>query len=65
MSCPTLCNHRLLWTIAPKAPLSSTISQSLLKFIPIELVMLSNHFILCHALLLLPSILPSIRVFFQ
>ena len=45
------------------APLSSTISQNLLKFISIESVMLSNHLILCHPLLLLPSIFPSIRVF--
>ena len=40
-----------------------TISQSLLKFMSIELVMLSNHFILYYPLLLLPSIFPSIRVF--
>ena len=51
------------WTAAPQALLSSTISQRLLKFMPIELVMLSNHLILCHPLLLLPSIFPSIRVF--
>ena len=38
-------------------------SQSLLKFMSIELVMLSNHLIVCHPLLLLPSIFPSIRVF--
>ncbi|CAI9164200.1 unnamed protein product [Rangifer tarandus platyrhynchus] len=37
--------------------------QSLLKFMSIELVMLSNHLILCHHLLLLPSIFPSIRIF--
>ena len=43
--------------------MSSTISQSLLKFISIESVMLSNHLILCCHLLLLPSIFPSIRVF--
>ena len=43
--------------------LSITISQSLLKLIPIELVMPSNHLILCHPLLLLLSIFPSIRVF--
>ena len=46
-----------------QAPLSSTISQSLLKFMPIEEMMLSNRLILCHPLLLLPSIFPSIRVF--
>ena len=44
-------------------PLASTISQSLLRFIPIESVMLSNHLILCCPLLLLPSIFPIIRVF--
>ena len=42
------------WTIAPQAPLSSNISQSLLKFMSIELVMLSNCLILCRLLLLLP-----------
>ena len=51
------------WTTACQAPLSSSISQSLLKFMSIELVMLSNHRILCKPLLLLPSIFPSIRVF--
>ena len=51
------------WTVAGQAPLSSTISQRLLKFMCIELVMLSNHLILCHLLLLLPSVFPSIRVF--
>ena len=49
-------------TAAHQAPLSFTISQSLLKFMSIKSVMLSNHFILCHPLLLLPSIFPSIRV---
>ena len=43
--------------------LSFTVSKSLLKFMSIESVMLSNHFILCHPLLLLPSIFPSISVF--
>ena len=51
------------WTTAHQAPLSSTISQRLLKFISIELVMLSNHLILCCPLLLLPSVFPSFRVF--
>ena len=51
------------WTAAHQAPLSNTISQSLIKFMSIESVMLSNHLILCHTLLLLPSIFPSIRVF--
>ena len=48
---------------AHQAPLSSTISQSLLKFISIKSVVLSNYLILCHSLLLLPSIFPSIKVF--
>ena len=51
------------WTAAHQASLSFTISQSLLKFTSIESVMPSNHLILCHPLLLLPSIFPSIRVF--
>ena len=51
------------WTVACWASLSCTISQSLLKFLSIELVMPSNHLILCCLLLLLPSIFPSIRVF--
>ena len=50
-------------TAARQAPLSSTISQSLLKFMSIESVMPFNCLILCHPLLLLPSILPSIKVF--
>ena len=48
---------------AHQAPLSSTISQSLLKFISIKSVVLYNYLILCHSLLLLPSIFPSIKVF--
>ena len=51
------------WTIAHQASLSITNSQSLLKLMSIESVMPSNHLILCHPLLLLPSIFPSIRVF--
>ena len=51
------------WTAACLASLSSTISQSLLKLMPIKSVMPSNHLILCHPLLLPPSIFPSIRVF--
>ena len=50
-------------TIAHQASLSITNSESLLKLMSIESMMLSNHLILCHALLLLPSIFPSIRVF--
>ena len=52
-----------LWTAARQASLSITNSQSLLKLMSIESVMPSNHLILCRPLLLLPSILPSIRVF--
>ena len=51
------------WTAACQASLSVTISQSLLKLMSIELVMLPSHLILCLPLLLLPSIIPSIRVF--
>ena len=57
-SCPTLCT---LWTAACQASLSITNTRSLPKFI--ELVMPSNHLILCCPLLLLSSIFPSIRVF--
>ena len=52
-----------LWTAACQASLSITISWSLLKLMSIFLMMPSNHFILCHPLLHLPSIFPSIRVF--
>ena len=51
------------WTAVHQATLSITNPWSLPKFMSIELVMPSNHLILCHPLLLLPSILPSIRVF--
>ena len=51
------------WTAARKASLSITISQSLFKLMSIESVMPSNHLILCHPLVLLPPIPPSIRVF--
>ena len=51
------------WTAAHQASLSITNSQSLLKPMSIELVMPSNHLILCRPLLLLPSIFPSVRVF--
>ena len=52
-----------LWTAARQASQSFTISQSLLELLSVESVMPSNHFIVCHPLLLLPSIFPSIRVF--
>ena len=51
------------WTTAHQAFLSVTNSWSLLKLMSIQLVMPSNHLILCHPLLLLPSIFPSIKVF--
>ena len=51
------------WTTARQASLSITHSQSLPKLTSIESVMPSNHLILCHPLLLLPSIIPSLRVF--
>ena len=51
------------WTAARQASLSITNSQSLIKVMSVELVMPSNHLILCRPLLLLPSIFPSIRVF--
>ena len=58
--CLTLCNP---WTAACQASLYFTISQSLLKLMSIELMMSSNHLILCRPLFFLPSIFPSIRVF--
>ena len=60
------CRVRLFATpcaAALQAPLTFTISQSLLRLMSIKLVMSSNHLILCCPLLLLPSIFPSIRVF--
>ena len=51
------------WTAARQASLSITKSQSLLKLMSIEMVMPSNRLILCHPLLLLPSIFPRVRVF--
>ena len=58
-----LCPTKTPRTKAHQASLSFTNSQSFLKLMSIELVMPSNHLILCHSLLLLPSIFPSIRVF--
>ena len=59
-SCPTLATP---WTAAHQASLSITNSQSPPKLMSIKSVMPSNHLILCHPLLLLPSIFPSTRVF--
>ena len=58
--CLTLCDPM---DCSTQASLSITNSQSLLKLMSTESVMLSNHFILCRPLLLLSSVLPSIRVF--
>ena len=62
-SCSVMSDSVTLCTSACQASLSITNSWSLLKLMSIELVMPSNRLILCHPLLLLPSIFPSIRVF--
>ena len=62
-SCSVVSNSATTWTASCQASLSITNSQSLLKLMSIELVMPSNHLLLCHPLLLLPSIFPSIRGF--
>ena len=59
--CPTFCDP--MDCSKPCFPLSFTISRSLLKFTSVESMMIPNHLILCHPLLLLPSIFRSIRVF--
>ena len=59
------CHVRLFvtpWTMTHQVSLSFSVSRSSLKFMSIKSVMLSNHFILCHSFLLLPSVFPSIRV---
>ena len=56
-------NSATPWTTAHQASLSITNSWSLLKLMSIELVIPSNHLILCHPFLRLPSVFPSIRVF--
>ena len=61
-SCSVVSDSATPWTAARQASLSITSSRSLLKLMPIESVMPSNHLILCHTLLL-TSIFPSIRVF--
>ena len=53
------------WAAAYQASLSYTVSRSLLKLMSIESMMPSNHLILCHPHLLLPSVFPSIRVFYN
>ena len=62
-SCSVMSDSVIPWTAACQVSLSFTISQSLLQLMSIELVMPSSHLILCHPLLLLPLIFPSIRVF--
>ena len=58
-----VCLFATPWTAARQTSLSSTVSQSLPRFVSIESVILSNHLILCHPLLLLPSVFPSIMSF--
>ena len=62
-SCSVVSDSAIPWTAAHQASLSITNSRSPPKPMSIESVMASNHLILCHHLLLLPSIFPSIRVF--
>ena len=64
-SCSVVSDSVTPWTAACQASLSITNSRSLLRLRSIELVMPSKHLILCHLLLLLPSIFPSIRVFWN
>ena len=56
-------NMIIIVQLPSQAPQSFTISQSLLKFMSIELMMLPDHLILCHSLILMPSIFPNIRIF--
>ena len=62
-NCSVVFDSETPWTAAHQVSLSITNSQSLLKLVSIKSVMPSNHLILCHPLLLLPSVFPSIRVF--
>jgi len=64
-SCEALLDSATTWTAACQASLSFSISWSLLKLMSIESMMPSNNLILCCPLHLLPSIFPSIRVFFN
>ena len=64
-SCSVVSDSVTPWTTACQASLSFTISQSFPKLMSIESVMPSNHLILCHPLLLLPSVFSNIRVFFS
>ena len=62
-SCSVVSDSATPWTAACQASLSITNSWSLLRLMSVESVMPSNHLILCHPLLLPPTIFPSIRVF--
>ena len=62
-SCSVMCDSVTPWTATHQASLSITITWSLRKLLCMESVMPSNHCILSHSLLLLPSIFPSIRIF--
>ena len=64
-SCSVVSDSVTPWTAARQASLSITNAWRLLRLKSIESVMPSNHLILCHSLLLLPSIFPSFRVFFN
>ena len=61
--CSVVSNSATPWTAAHQASLSISHSRTLLKLMSIQSVILSNHFILCHSLFLLPSNYPSIGVF--
>ena len=63
LSLSCICLYVTPWTATHQAPLFFTIFRSWLKFISAELVMRSNHLILCCPLLLLPSVFPSITIF--
>ena len=63
VQCSVVSNTATPWTASCQGSLSFTNSRSLLKLMSIQSVMPSNHLILCHPVLLLPSIFPSIRVF--
>ena len=62
-SCSVVSDFATPWTAACQVSLPITNTWSLLKLMSIESVMPSNHFILCHPLLLVPTIPPSIKVF--
>ena len=63
VQCSVVSNTATPWTASCQGSLSFTNSRSLLKLMSIQSVMPSNHLILCHPVLLLPSVFPSIRVF--